>query len=568
MDHLLLCLTGSFRLRIDGRTVTAKEFPTRKAKQVLEVLALADGKPVSMDRLIDTLWGSRLPKNPVATLEQTVSVLRSFLLSLVPYPLIRTVDRGYALDRERVVTDVNAFADSVRSSKDAEPASALKILQEALELTDSTVLDDEQYADWAQYTRSRHGDAYRLACLAGANLALQLNEPSTTLALAERASTLALVPDERAARLMASALSLLGRRAEGLALLSSFERELRATVGVPLGAETLGLKETLKVDVSSRGLTLMVEGGSWIGTDLARFVGRENERAALHALIDAVRVGSSGAAVIAGSVGIGKSRLLSEFATECGDMHVVHLGCWPGTRHPLLAAVRLLELLRRDGEGDDGPPLVGTYAAAAELFQRLLPLLAANAPVVICIDDIHLADEASLAVFAALVAHRPPSAAIVMTASHTWLDREGGRRFGTELVLGPLGEAELQEWGVTGDIRETGGHPGVIAAVVASPARSGRLTGAVIDLLLARCDEAGPLARPVVARAAALKERRTFRNLGKALDVPESVLMETLRSLVRCHVLYLDEYAGFEFTDNLTLRLFLSYGSLGSPRSV
>jgi len=54
----------------DGREVTV---PESKVRLLLTDLLVHEGQPVSVDRLVDDLWGDRLPGNPLNTLQTKVS---------------------------------------------------------------------------------------------------------------------------------------------------------------------------------------------------------------------------------------------------------------------------------------------------------------------------------------------------------------------------------------------------------------------------------------------------------------------------------------------------------------
>jgi DNA-binding SARP family transcriptional activator len=65
----------------------------RQVRTLLKVLALGRGRPVSVDRLIDCLWGDEPPSRPA----DQVSVLASRLRSVVGPDRVRRSDAGYAL---------------------------------------------------------------------------------------------------------------------------------------------------------------------------------------------------------------------------------------------------------------------------------------------------------------------------------------------------------------------------------------------------------------------------------------------------------------------------------------
>ena len=61
------------------RTLGVRDLGGLKPKQLLELLLIERGRPVSKDGLADQLWGEKLPQRVAATIETSVSVLRRHL---------------------------------------------------------------------------------------------------------------------------------------------------------------------------------------------------------------------------------------------------------------------------------------------------------------------------------------------------------------------------------------------------------------------------------------------------------------------------------------------------------
>ena len=104
---------------------------------LLVALALSPGVAVSTDRLIDDLWGDRLPVAPRTRLQGLVSGLRRKVGDLVQtrYP-------GYELDRDRLVRDLDEHERLVAEAADAASAEErLRLLAEAQGLWRGEPLD-------------------------------------------------------------------------------------------------------------------------------------------------------------------------------------------------------------------------------------------------------------------------------------------------------------------------------------------------------------------------------------------------------------------------------------------
>jgi predicted ATPase len=145
-------------------------------------------------------------------------------------------------------------------------------------------------------------------------------------------------------------------------------------------------------------------------------VGRRAEVAALRGLVARAAQGRGGVAWVEGEPGIGKSALVAQGLAEAAG-----LGCavFAGAADPLRARFPLgvlLDCLGVDarsaggergeiagllrGEGVGGMlPAGGAVAAAAERVLVLVDRLCAVSPVVLLVDDLQWADEASVSVW-------------------------------------------------------------------------------------------------------------------------------------------------------------------------
>ena len=180
------------------------------------------------------------------------------------------------------------------------------------------------------------------------------------------------------------------------------------------------------------------------GTDAA-LIGRVHEREELAAALVSLRSGSGRVLVIEGEPGIGKTRLLLELAALADGQGCAVLSAraseferdlpyalWSEAVDPHLTGlgerrVRLLGLLDPDPLAGLAPGMPVDLSPASDLagssvvdrhrvhraLRDLLGRLAATRALVVCLDDVHWADPASLDALAALV-RRPPAAALVL----------------------------------------------------------------------------------------------------------------------------------------------------------
>src|SRR5947209_7369889 len=85
--------------------------PGHRERSVLAALAIHAGEPVSVDRLIDQLWGEDLPRNAPNALQAIVSRLRR---ALGPGEIVVTRTPGYLLDTNACEVDFRRFEDLLR----------------------------------------------------------------------------------------------------------------------------------------------------------------------------------------------------------------------------------------------------------------------------------------------------------------------------------------------------------------------------------------------------------------------------------------------------------------------
>ena len=227
-------LLGATEVRTAGIVLSGREFGGAKPRQLLELLALHVGVPVSKDRLADLLWDGCPPVSFLTTLEGYVSHLRRRIEPGVPAgrSAIRTVQGGYLLDPEAVRVDCRQVQDLVAQARGARAGVALTLLTQALELGAGGLLSSSSSAAWAQTARQSH---LRLLVDAGtqaAQHALQLGRPELGVSLADQVLDLDPLAEE-ACRCVMRGLWSVGRTAEAL----RHHADLRAVLAEELGVD-------------------------------------------------------------------------------------------------------------------------------------------------------------------------------------------------------------------------------------------------------------------------------------------------------------------------------------------
>jgi ABC-type transport system substrate-binding protein/DNA-binding SARP family transcriptional activator len=164
-------ILGPLEVRRNGETIG---IPPGKPRALLAILLTHHGEVVSVDRLVDELWGER----PPPTAAKNVQVYVARLRKLLGEGLLVTSAPGYALRIEDGGLDAVRFQKLVESARHQEPSVAAEQLREALALWRGPPLADFSYDSFAQ-EEIRRLEELRLAALEDrieADLALGRNE--------------------------------------------------------------------------------------------------------------------------------------------------------------------------------------------------------------------------------------------------------------------------------------------------------------------------------------------------------------------------------------------------------
>ena len=227
----------------DGTTMT--DLGGKKPRQVLEILALSLGAPVSKDRLVELLWEGNPPRTYIATLESYISLLRRRMgSSRGRRSPLATTSSGYILDSAFVDVDVDEFRRLVQPTLNTAPEVALERIERAVALVTGDLLVSEPYANWAVHERTLFGSEYLQACNRAAAHALTVSRPHTAVEMARRAIGCDEM-SESSWQLLIRALSATGARSDALRAYL----DLRQTLVEALGTEPSPASRALYLDL-------------------------------------------------------------------------------------------------------------------------------------------------------------------------------------------------------------------------------------------------------------------------------------------------------------------------------
>lgn len=392
-------------------------------REILARLLLARGQVVAIDRLITDIWGDDPPRHAIATVRTIVFHLRQVLEPdrprRTPARVLVTVAPGYAVRAEATAADswrFEAFTDEATELLGrGRPAEALPLFQQGLRLWRGGPYAEFADAEWARVEITRLTE---LRVTAREGLATAL------LGLGRAAEAL---PDlqalagehplrEEGRRLHALALYRAGRQGEALAALREVRTTLRNELGIDPGLPLRTLEAEVHAQVPAPPPPVSVPAPVAETTAHEPLLGRTSEVDTLVRLASAAKAGSGRIALVEGPAGIGKTALARHLLARLRDegwstatARCPEVAGAPGG-WPWLEVVDLLTVHRRPppeleelfaaASRPTGTTSVDTATANRFRFCRLLATylaaVAGDRPLLIVLEDLHLADADTL----------------------------------------------------------------------------------------------------------------------------------------------------------------------------
>jgi len=434
-------LLGGFRIVVGAREIAEPDWPSRRALELVALLALADGHRLARDRAIERLWPHLDAAAGAANLrkaahharralgDQDAVVLRAERVELFP---------GRSTD----VDAVQFLRDAERVLRESDPGACARVAAGY----GGELLPDSPYEAWAQEPRRQvHGRLCELLRCSGQWERLLEVDPT----------------DEAACREVMRAAIDGGRRHVAIRSYERLRIAMLRELGSGPGFETRALYERCTDGVRMGEAVL---------------VGRGVELAEAADLRRSVVGGRTSALLVRGPSGIGKSAFCREVASRArADGWRVISVASGGAGEPYGPLGKVFEqLLAHGGAALEGlparsrsivaalTPLAGPTPAlegaltrhqVVATVQRALELTAMGAPTMLCVEDAHLLDEATADALHLLVAGGAGPVLVALACRSEWIRTslphgigELARGNSTLTVeLGPLGEESVAE---------------------------------------------------------------------------------------------------------------------------
>lgn len=339
-------LLGAFSVFVDGAEVRVS---APRLRDLLAVLALSAGDPVSIATIGDRVWSEQPPDRLRPTVQTCISRLRTLLGPEV----IRAHPEAYALALPRENIDVLRFTDELdRAHRLPVPADERNATAAALALWTGTPFSDLT-ADWFT-TAALPGLRERYLAARERRIDLDIAGGAFEPLLVEVRDLTTQYPFreplwERLIRL----LDITGRHAEALACYDDVRRLIGEELGVDPGAELRALyAELLAADSAPPSEPAPQPARAVVPRQLpaenSRVTGREDELKELNELLTDEKDPATVIAAICGIGGAGKTSLAIRWAHRVrhlfpdGDLYLNLRGFDPADVMPTTAALRLL----------------------------------------------------------------------------------------------------------------------------------------------------------------------------------------------------------------------------------
>ncbi|WP_202919421.1 BTAD domain-containing putative transcriptional regulator [Saccharothrix deserti] len=301
-----------------GHPVRVRE---TRVRTLLTALLVHRGRAVSVDRLIEALWGDAPPANDVRTLRSKISLLRRTLEDAEPggRDLIESRPPGYLLRVDDDAVDAARFEALLRRARavTGDPRAKARLLGEATGLWRGTAAFADHAAEEFVRAEARRLEERRLAALEElAEARLELGEH--TVLAGELGELVAAHPlRERLRSAHARALYLAGRQDEALASLGELRDRLRDDLGLDPGRELAELHEAiLRQDAALAPAAPETRPRDNLPAPLTDLIGRTGDVRRIDALLASERL-----VTLTGAGGVGKTRLALEVAARRADEH-------------------------------------------------------------------------------------------------------------------------------------------------------------------------------------------------------------------------------------------------------
>jgi DNA-binding SARP family transcriptional activator/tetratricopeptide (TPR) repeat protein len=393
-------------------------FRTKKHLALLVYLAVESRRTHRRDRLAEVLW----PKVSISEARHSLATALSILRPRLGSEILETSREQVVLAPGRIALDLDRLV-----AGDVIGTEVTGKLEVAAFLDGFEIPDAVEFAMWKDRQQARLLPAIKDALTVLINRCRRTGDFRQIEYLADRMLVLDDLSEE-AIRAKMEARAFAGDRLTALEIFEGWRRKLKED----LGAAPSDMVEGMAVRLRRRGWerTTLTEIPN-VPTDHWRgrpFIGRSREYEAMYEAWESVRKGVAANVLVLGDSGVGKTTLVNRLTTAAGlqGAAISRVQCYDVERElPYATLGNLVRgLLDRPGVSATPPDALAELARTVpevrhrfptipqfqeawgetarirttEAFLQLVQTIAEEHPVVLVVDDLHLADDASIAV--------------------------------------------------------------------------------------------------------------------------------------------------------------------------
>jgi DNA-binding SARP family transcriptional activator len=257
-------LMGGFRVEVNGEEVETTRWPTRRAADLVKILAIAPAHQLHREQLIDSLWPDLTGDAGAANLRKAIHFARRALgdegAIQVDGGLVRLWPDG------DLIVDLNLFEAAAAEALSAdEPGTAGRLI----DARSGELLPEDRYAPWSEETRTRVKRCY-IALMRTAARWEQLLDLDPL--------------DEEAHRELMRSQSEAGRRQDAIRQFEKLRRALSDELGVAPHRDTIALYDEILAEEGTEPSTQVERARAHLAAALValnRTDTREAEREAM-----------------------------------------------------------------------------------------------------------------------------------------------------------------------------------------------------------------------------------------------------------------------------------------------
>jgi DNA-binding SARP family transcriptional activator len=390
-------LLGGFGIERSDADEAVSDWPRRSAKTLIKLLAIQPGHAMHREQVIDVLWPKVNAESALNSLGKAVHVarraLQPALLRRQDSAYLRLTDGMLALNTERVGVDADEFE---RLAEDALRSREIATYDAAFAAYGGELLPEDRYESWC-YERRNAVEELHIRLLLG--MAEVFERRGSYSEAAERLRDVLQQDPSREAvhRQLMRLYVWMGEPDQAIRQFHSCEAILRQELDLPPQPETIALCD----EILASGRPAQPLGQDRVNGhgDLSRpspvqaaangcpFVGRERVIRHMFGQLLQRDGEQPGMMVVSGETGVGKTRLLDEFAIQASARGAITL-CGGRGAHAYQFACGAFAVALEDYAANRSEAERAEIARAYPGLARFVPSLGAGIPLPAPVPDL------------------------------------------------------------------------------------------------------------------------------------------------------------------------------------